>query len=331
MKKQFKSLLLLLLPVLSMQAQQPEKKHEYKRLEHFRERNISKTYPASGNALVINNSFGDVTVTTGGSEIKVDIHIEASSSNKEHADKIFENLDVADSKDGNTVKFKTSTSKNNKGDNYNCKNCNSSMMISYKVQLPAGTPLTIENSFGDIIVPDYNGPVNLTSRFGDLQTGALSKADKIQSEFGGVNIKEVNNLNSSFKFSTVTIGSLGGSNKINLEVCKGSRINLAGNLSSLDLKESYSLINLVPSSGFSASYNIRTSFSTFKNKTNADIKRTDQPDEYGPDAERHYEGRSGSGSVKIDIRSSFGKLILGEATAEEMKEKDKQKGKGKVI
>ncbi|HRG93553.1 MAG TPA: hypothetical protein PLZ10_11430, partial [Chitinophagaceae bacterium] len=71
--------------------------------------------------------------------------------------------------------------------------------------------------------------------------------------------------------------------------------------------------------------------SSFKNKTNTDIKRTDNPDEYGPDADRHFEGRSGSGSVKIDIRSSFGKLILGEATAEEMKEKDKQKGNGKVI
>ena len=207
------------------------------------------------------------------------------------------------------------------------------MMISYKVQLPAGTPLTIENSFGDIIMPDYSGPVNLTSKFGDLQTGALSKAEKVQSEFGSVSIKEVNNLNSTFKFSTVSIGSLGGSNKLNLEFCKASRINLAGNIAALDLRESYSMINLVPSSGLSASYDIRTSFSTFKNKTNADIKRTDDPDQYGPDADRRYEGRSGSGSVKIDIRSSFGKLILGEATAEEMKEKDKEKhkGQGKVI
>lgn len=331
MKKRFNLLLLLLLPVLAMEAQQGGKKHEYKRQEHFRERNISKTYPASGNSLVIDNSFGDVTITTGGSEIKVEIHIEASSSNKEHADKIFDNLDVADSKDGSTVKFKSTTNKNSKGDNYNCKNCNSSLMISYNVQLPAGTPLTIENSFGDIILPDYSGPVNLTSKFGDLQTGALSKAEKIQSEFGGVNIKEVNNLTSTFKFSTVNIGNLGGNSKINLEFCKGSRISLAGSLSSLDLKESYSLINLVPPSGFSASYTIRTSYSSFKNKTNAEIKRTDEPDQYGPDADRRYEGKAGSGSIKVDIRSSFGKIILGEASAEEMKEKDKQKGSGKVI
>lgn len=315
----------------SLYAQQDGKKHEYKRQEHFRERNISKTYPATGNTLVIDNSFGDVIITTGGSEIKVDVHIEASSSNKEHADKIFENLDVTDSKEGNQVKFKTTTNKNNKGSNYNCKNCNSSMQISYKVQLPAGTALTIENSFGDITVPDYNGVVNLTSKFGDLQTGVLLKAEKIQSEFGTVNIKEVNNLNSTFKFSTVTISSLGGSNKINLEFCKASRIQLAGSVSSLDLRESYSLINLVPSSGLAASYDIRTSFGTFKNKTSTEIKRTDEPDQYGPDANRHYEGRSGSGSVKIDIRSSFGKLILGEATAEEMKEKEKHKGQGKVI
>ena len=59
--------------VIPALAQQDKEKKEKKRYEFFKERNISKTYPASGNTLNIDNSFGDVVVTTGGSEIKVDI------------------------------------------------------------------------------------------------------------------------------------------------------------------------------------------------------------------------------------------------------------------
>ena len=332
MNQRFKPLLLaaLLLSMVSGFAQQTGDKHEYKKYEFSHERKISKTYPAAGNTLNIENSFGDIRVSTGGTEIKVDILIEASSTDKEAAARLFENIDVADSREGNQVKFKTSTSKDKKGNNISCKNCNTNMRIHYTVQVPSGTPLVFENSFGDIILPDYSGPVSLSAKFGDLTTGTLARADKLSAEFGTVNIRDVNNLNSTFKFSTVTIGSLGGNSKLNLEFCKASRINMASDLSALDLRESYSFVSLVPAAGLPASYDIRTSFSTFKNKTSADVKRTDQPDRYGPDSDHHYEGKAGAGSVKVDIRSSFGKIILGEATDEELK-KEKNKAKTKVI
>jgi len=74
-------------PLLAQHGDDHSKK-EKKRYEHFKERNISKTYPASGNTLNIDNSFGNVIVTTGGSEIKVDIQREASSTEKENAEKM---------------------------------------------------------------------------------------------------------------------------------------------------------------------------------------------------------------------------------------------------
>ena len=280
MKKRFNQLFLLVCIPAFLAAQQDGevKKHEYKRYEHVKERTISKTYPASGNTLKIQNSFGDVTVTTGGSEIKVDIHIEASSTDKENAEKIFANLDVNDSREGNLVRFKTTTSKDNKGTNYGCKNCSSSMQINYKVQLPAGTPLQIENSFGDIVLPDYSGPVSLESKFGSLTTGELGKAEKLNVEFGNASIKETSNIDGVFKFSTVTIGSLGGRNKLHLEFCNASRIHLNNSLTGLTVRESYSTVNLKPVNGLSATYDIQTSFGTLKNKTTVDIKRTDEPD-----------------------------------------------------
>lgn len=321
----------LLLLTVQVAAQQKEEKNEKKRYEHFKERSISKTYAASGNTININNSFGNVTVTTWDrNEIKVDIHIEASSTDKELADKMFENIDVTESKEGNEIKFKTTTNKNKNG-NYNCKNCKSSMSINYTVQIPSNNTLKIENSFGAIKLPDYNGSVSLNSKFGSLTAGNLPKAEKLVVEFGKATLKNVNNATSSFKFSTVTIDNLTGTNKISMEFCKSSRINIDNDLTSLTLHESYSTVNLRPASNFSATYIIKTSFGSVVDRSNANIKRTDTPDKYGPDSNRSYEGKSGSGSSKIEVKSSFGRIIIGEATEAELKEKEKNKTKNKQV
>ena len=332
MKKLFKlSLTLALLFSTVTMFGQDEKKKEKKRYEHFKERTISKSYPASGNTLNIDNSFGDVVVTTGGSEIKVDIHIEVSSTDKGHADRMFENIDVTDSKSGNQVNFKTTTNKNDKNDkdHYNCKNCQSNMSINYTVQLPANTPLNIENSFGAIKMPDYSGTVSLSSKFGSLTAGNLPKTEKLTVEFGSADIKSVTNANATFKFSKINVQNLSGNTKINMEFCSASKMNLNSDLTSLTVRESYSTLNLRPAANLSANYTINTSFGSVKNKTNVDIKRTDTPDKYGPDSDKTYEGKSGSGSVKIDVKSSFGSIIIGDATEEELKSKNKEKTKEK--
>ncbi|RXK58399.1 hypothetical protein ESA94_17320 [Lacibacter luteus] len=324
--KSFTGIVLLFL-TLQATAQQNEQKHERKRYEHVKERTVSKTYSSSGATLNIENSFGDVTITTWNkNEIKVDVHIEASSSDKELAEKMFENLDVTDSKDGNEIKFKTTTSKN-KNNNINCKNCKVSMNITYSIQLPASVPLKIENSFGAISLPDYNGPVSLVSKFGSLTAGNLSSVQKLEVEFGKANLKNLNDANTTFKFSTVSIENMKGDNKVNLSFCSSSRIVIDNDVTSLQLNESYSTVNLKPSSNFSGTYSIKTSFGTVTDRSNANIKRTDQPDKYGPDSNRSYEGKSGSGSSKVEVKSSFGKIIIGQATEEDMKEKKKEKKK----
>jgi hypothetical protein len=330
MKKLFKlTLTLALLFSTVLLFAQNDKEKEHKRYEHFKERNISKTYPASGNSLSIENSFGDVVVTTWDkNEIKVDVHIEASSDDKDYAEKNFARIDVTDSKDGNKINFKT-THKNEKDNS--CKNCKSNMQINYTIQMPASNTLSIENQFGAIKLPDYNGTVSLTSKFGSLTAGNLPKTDKLNVEFGNAEIKSVSNVNAVFKFSKINVENISGSNKIDMEFCSFSKMNLTSDLTSLTIRESYSTINLRPAANLSANYYISTSFGSFKNKTNADIKRTDTPDKYGPDSDKKYEGKSGTGTAKVDVKSSFGTVILGDATEEEMKSKNKEKNKEKKI
>jgi hypothetical protein len=94
---------------------------------------------------------------------------------------------------------------------------------------------------------------------------------------------------------------------------------------------SYSTVNLRPVGDVSVSYSISTSFGDFKNRSSVKFNSDeDEDDNKGPKFDHNYNGKSGSGSVPVKVNSSFGKVILGEASSEDMKGKDKAKGKGKI-
>lgn len=324
--------LALLLSNLLINAQEGKEKGEKRKYEFVKEKSISKTYPASGNKLSIENSFGHVKfIAWDKNEIKVDVHIEASSDQQDVAQKTFDAISVSDKQQGNEIEFKTTINNNKNG----CKNCKSSMNIDYEVHLPTSVALNVENSFGGTELPDYSGAISITSKFGKLTTGTLSDAKNLVVEFGAATIKSVSNVNATFKFSQIDIDNLGGKNTINLEFCDVTKIELDKNLTSLTLNESYSTVNIKPGN-LSASYKIATSFGNFTDRTSAGVKRTDSPDKYGPDSNKTFEG--GSGAAKVNINSSFGKIILGEPTADDMKDKDKKdksknksKSKGGVV
>ena len=326
MKRTFKNFFLigLLFTTVQLFAQNEEKeKKEKKRYEFFKERNISKTYPAAGNTLHVDNKFGAVKITTWDkNEIKVDIHIESSSTNKEFADKTFERMDVKDSHEGKNINFKTSLN-DNKNEKIKCNNCSSTMSIDYDIKLPANTALNIENSFGEIEIPDYNGQVSLTSKYGSLKAGKLSKPEAIVVEFGKADLKSIGNIDLNFKYSAINIGSLTGNCKLSMSFCSYSKIHLDNGLTSLDVKDSYSSVHLDPAPNLPATYTISTSYGSFVDKTDIGIKRKDTPDKNGPDLSRQFEGKSGSGAVKINIKSSFGNILIGQGTKADMKEKKK--------
>lgn len=313
--------------VLSATFVSAQRNKEKEKFEFVKNKNISKTYSASGNKLSIDNSFGHVKfMAWDKNEIKVDIKIETSSDKEDMAQKIMDAITVTDKQQGNEISFKTKI----ESKNHDCKNCKSSMQIDYEVHLPVSVSLDVTNSFGDISLPDYTGSLSVNSKFGGLTAGSLSNLKDIGVEFGSASIKNISNIDATFKFSSITIDNLSGKNKIKLEFCDATRINLDNNLQSLDLRESYSTVNIRPGN-LSASYNISTSFGSVVDRSNAGIKRTDSPDQYGPDSDRTYEGKSGSGSAKIEIKSSFGKIIVGEPSADDMKDKkDKTKSKSRT-
>jgi hypothetical protein len=298
-----------------------------KKYEFVKNKSVNKSYNvSSSDKLKIDNSFGNVEVHTWNkNEIKVDVTIEVSSNVDAIAQKIIDGITIDDSKNGGDISFKTSI----KGAN-NSKGEKSNMKVNYDISIPASNPLQIVNEFGDIVLPDYKGEVNLTSKFGSLTTGTLTYVKALNVEFGKAKIESAANGSVSIKFSSATIGKLVGNVKLNLEFSSATKINIDNSLTGLDAKLSYSSVNLKPTSELSASYDISTSFGDFKNRTNIKFDGDDGEDESkGPKFDHNYNGKSGSGSIPIRIHSSFGKVILGEPNADDMK-KEKSKSKSKT-
>jgi hypothetical protein len=303
-----------------------------KKYEFVKTKAVNKSYNvSSSDKLNIQNSFGSVKVTTWDrNEIKVDVDIEVSANTDALAQRMIDRISVTEGKSGSEISFKTSMKDVNNSNN-NSKDEKSTMHINYSISMPANNPLTVKNEFGSTTIPDFRGEVDLTTKFGSLTTGNLANIKSINVEFGKANLANINSAPVTIKFSKAVISKLSGAVKLNLEFCSNVRLSLDNNLTSLDLKTSYSTVNLKPMGSLQASYNISTSFGSFKNTS--DVKFTndgDDDNDRGPKFDYEYSGKSGSGSVPVKVKSSFGKIIVGEASEEDMKSKDKNKSKTKT-
>ncbi len=313
------SLALIAVATTALAQSEKEKKTKY---EFVKTKSVNKTYTVSAtDKLNITNSFGTVEVHTWNkNEIKVDVSIEVSSNKEAFAQKIIDGITVSNSQGGNEITFKTKMEGNN-----NSKGEKSSMSVDYSVYMPESNPLKLSNEFGATIVPDMKGTVELTSKFGSLITGVLSDVKRINVEFGSTTIESINNGDVHVSYSKATLQKVSGNVKLNFDFCGGVKVNLDNSLTGLELNSSYSTINLRPSANLSANYVVNTSFGSFKNRSGIKFD-SDKDDEDGPKFDFRYEGKSGNGSVPIKINDSFGKIILGDASQEDM---DEEKTKNK--
>ncbi len=332
MKKILRPFKLVLAVLLLLQVNtfaQDDKNDNKKKFEFVKKKSVNKSYNVSASdKLNIQNSFGSVEVHVWDrNEIKIDVNIEVSANSEALAQKMLDRISIADDKTGKGISFETKMKDVN-----NTKDEKSTMEINYSISMPAGNPLKVDNSFGSTTVPDFRGEVDLTSKFGSLTTGNLVNIKGIHVEFGKANLTNITSAPVTIKFSKAVISKLSGDIKMNLEFCSNVRLNLDNNLSSLDLKTSYSTVNLKPIGSLPASYNISTSFGSFKNTSDVKFSSDEDKDDdnkYSPKFDHLYSGKSGSGSIPVKVKSSFGKIIVGDASEEDMKDKGKEKRKDK--
>jgi hypothetical protein len=306
-----------------------EKDHKERPEPKFKkEKSYSKTYALSGSDRVsLSNQFGEMKLSTWDkNEIKVDVTITGKSDDEQRAQQILDKISIVDSKQSGTVSFKTKFADENKdGDNRKDKkeHRNEGMEINYMVYLPAGNPLDLENQFGKTIIPDYRGELALETKFGSLTAGRLTNAKEVQVEFGNAEIAEVRGGKLTIKFSNGTVNKLSGDIESDLEFSK-VKLGVDNDAKSLDISNSYSDVYLDLDKNLSATYDITTSHGDFSNKSGFAIQsRSD--DDKGYNFSKRYSGTSGSGGLKIRIKSSFGAITAGHNLQVDMTEKSKHK------
>jgi hypothetical protein len=278
-----------------------------------KKRTISKTYNVgSDDRLSIENSFGNVTVTTWDkNEIQIDIEIGVHASSEEKAQKMMDLISVKDNQGGHEISFKTDIGHMSGKDNWNKNEDTRKFYVDYKIIMPSKNPLRIENSFGKTSIPDFDGSASITSKFGELTTGKLPNATLVHVEFGKADIGRLNNADVVLKFNgNSNIAGISGNSKVDVQFCSKVNIAVENALSSFSLFQSYSTINLRVSNNLSAQFDVYTNFGSFNNKTEFNINEDRDDESSGPKFDKTYSGKAGSGAAKIKIKSSFGTVRL---------------------
>ncbi|HEX5025223.1 MAG TPA: hypothetical protein VFV68_08115, partial [Agriterribacter sp.] len=183
------------------------------------------------------------------------------------------------------------------------------MEINYMVYLPANNPLNASNSFGALIIGDYKGEVSLESKFGRLSAGNLSNVKQVLVEFGKADIALINNGKITVKFSKADLGKFSGNVSSNFEFCDAVAISLDNTIVQLNVKSSYSTLEIGLNKGISANFDIKTSFGDVDNGTMYSIEEEKENDNNrGPKFDKRFYGTAGKGAAKITIKSDFGKV-----------------------
>lgn len=301
-----------------------------------KKKTYTKSYSVSNSDKIsLTNQFGEMKINTWDkNEVSVSVTITAEAKTDEKAQAILDNISIEDGKGADGVYFKTRLDKNkdNKDQQWS-KGEKQGFHIDYVVNLPARNPLQAKNEFGPMTIGDYNGEVTLESKFGSLTTGKLNNVKKVVIEFGKGTIGSISNGSLVIKFSKAAIDNLDGSVNAVFEYCDIAKLRVDNSTKVLTVKNSFSNLYVDLNTNISANFDISTNFGDLHNKTNFDIKEEgDNDDRHGPKFNKRYQGKAGSGSTEMKIKSEYGQITLGHNLNIDMnkdKNKDKEKDKDK--
>lgn len=294
----------------------------------------SKSYPADGNdKLSISNKFGKVTVNTWNkNEFKVDVQIKGVATDDETAQKLIDNTNISDSKNGDVVSFNTvfnTNGRNSIWDLFNNRNDRHKVEVNYTVYMPAKNALDIDNKYGAIELPDIDGKVTINSAYGSFAAKTLSHADNsIKVRYGSANIDVLNTcdldvgygsldldavdkINGRFSYSSVKIGKIKTGGSIDAHYAGGVQIDdLDKNFNSFAVNASYSSVKVGVNNATNADFDITVHYGGF-DYGDVPVNITDKSpsdDAKGFHPTHNYKGHVGKGSSDrvITIRSSYG-------------------------
>lgn len=312
-----------------------------------KKRTVIKMYDVDQkDRLMIDNQFGQVNVILWDkSEIRVQIIVTANASTDDRAQEYLNSVEISDKREGDQIILRTDLQKKSPtwGNWGNGTGEKQYVRIDYTVQMPRNNALSIRNKFGNTNVASFRAPLNIYTRYGnftaDQLTGSqndidvaygnaeirnmeggklaisysnldLDKANVIvlTNRFGKLKIGEVNKLDAHISYSGASIGTLGGSCKMQLNYSGGFKIGQLKSADNVDIQANYSSIALPlnPETGYD--FNVSVTYGGFNYPNGQSMLFTTQPStNASPGKIKQYTGKIGTGSgPRVRVVARFG-------------------------
>ena len=204
-----------------------------------------KSFPLSRlHELQLDNRYGDITVTGWDKkEVSVKISIQVTTGENKISKEVLQRIDPVFKSDENIVSVISRISKSElswfksifkSGDRDN-----SQIQIDYMVYAAREAKLKIINRFGNVVLNQWEGPLNSFVEHGDIQINDnLAKAD-ISIEFGKLEAKEIQLANLNLKNAALIMD---GSNALKIS-SRGTNMKI-GTVNTLDMDSNKDIIEL---------------------------------------------------------------------------------------
>lgn len=163
---------------------------------------INKNYSVnSGDKLNIENQFGKVVIETWDkNEIAIEITIKATSKSESKSLELIEGVKINETKAGAAIYLKTNMS----GTVYN--SGKQSISIDYNVKMPANSPLSLINKFGNVYLSSFKSNLQLNVSYGSIKVQKLTGSEKrITVSFGSADFDDVEVAEIESKYSKLNI------------------------------------------------------------------------------------------------------------------------------
>ncbi|MFC0517134.1 hypothetical protein ACFFGT_23190 [Mucilaginibacter angelicae] len=293
----------------------------------------TKLYTAGKlDGLMIDNRFGEVKINTWNrNEFSIEVQVNIYADKQTDAQNFLNAINVSDSRREATVSFKTIIGDDD-GNNGNVlwkgedKPHIKKIEVNYVVFMPSKNALSINNSYGTTILPDFEGKLLLNNLYGNLKAKRLinplnyvkvnfGNADiegfsgtRLEIIHGSLDLNEGNNLNASVSYGPARIGKVYSSANINVRFGKQLRIeNIDKNIKTLNVNAAYSSVEVGRITGLNANFDVSTCYGNL-NSSDPKIKL---PDNTTTDiATKSYKGHLGKGDANknIIIKTNFGQV-----------------------
>ncbi len=257
-------------------------------------KNIKKEFDiSSSETLKVINEFGKIHFETWESKkVSFDIEVLVVQPKQDKAKEIIEQIQPKFEKSaGKYVKCEVKLPKNRNQNN------EQKMEVNIMVKMPKGVDLDIQNSFGDVYLPDIEGNIDLNLQYGELKAGNLGgKENNIKVGFGEARIGDFEKADIKISYSEFEIGS-GNKLELNSQFSTGE----VGDFNALQAKIMYGEVDAGSMNTLEGDFQF-SSVELKKIKSSAIFKAN-----YGDGVEI---GEIAKGFQKIDATAEFAEVEL---------------------